>query len=311
MPGPQFETGRAALGGKVRAFEGTGPGGFAAGRRLTLKELSELTALRFGGLSLMEVATRRSRSRDTSFPTAKVADCRYNSTEMNNALKAKLIKRLKPVFGPKPSRLTLEGLKAVLIDIRDLLELTGDDSRYKVLKFHCDWILHPHVTGPRVRRIIKAVDDECVKSVKRAGLQEWPDHVGPNFFGPVSSEFMDRLRDRFTFYELEVELGGFLGRHGIMTVIAHPSAQTWRDFEVLYCRLIEDRTWDYTNKQEPVTYINRALIQMKPLSDEPSTTSPDPTAFPYFLLWRFLWNDEQRLMLTVSFHKEPMPTVQM
>ena len=71
---------------------------------------------------------------------------------MHNALKAKLIKRLRNVLGVNSGRLAVDGLKAVLIDIRDLLEVTKEDSRYKVLKFHCDWILHPQMTGPGAER---------------------------------------------------------------------------------------------------------------------------------------------------------------
>src|ERR1039457_2185176 len=198
---------------------------------------------------------------------------------MHNALKAKLIKRLRNVLGVNSGRLAVDGLKAVLIDIRDLLEVTKEDSRYKVLKFHCDWILHPQMTGPRGRKIIKAVDDECspvhtpdafvikavddecIRSVNRAGLQDWPDDVGPTFFGPLSQEFTNELQNRFTFYELEAELREFLERWDIVR-IADPTAHTWRQFEVLYCKLIEDRMWDYASKKEPVRYVNRLRVHM-------------------------------------------------
>jgi hypothetical protein len=222
---------------------------------------------------------------------------------MHNALKAKLIKRLRNVLGVNSGRLAVDGLKAVLIDIRDLLAVTKEDSRYKVLKFHCDWILHPQMTGPRGRKIIKAVDDECIRSVNRAGLQDWPDDVGPTFFGPLSQEFMNEVQNRFTFYELEAELRGFLERWDIVR-IADPTAHTWRQFEVLYCKLIGDRTWDYTSKKEPVRYVNRLRVHMTSSSNAPDA-SPDLEAFPYLLVWQFFWNDEQRLMFTVEFLRKP------
>jgi hypothetical protein len=52
---------------------------------------------------------------------------------MNNALKAKLIKRLKGVLCSNQRSLNADALKSVLIDLRDLLELLGESERYKVL----------------------------------------------------------------------------------------------------------------------------------------------------------------------------------
>jgi hypothetical protein len=86
---------------------------------------------------------------------------------MNKALKAKLVKRLQNTIGRHGALINADGLKSVLIDVRDLLALVGESERFKVLKFHCDWILHPKVTGPRVQEIIRAVDVECVNSMRR------------------------------------------------------------------------------------------------------------------------------------------------
>jgi hypothetical protein len=73
---------------------------------------------------------------------------------MDNVLKAKLLKRLRNALGRPGILINADALQSILIDVRSLLELVGESGRYKVLKFHCDWILHPNVTGPRVQEIM-------------------------------------------------------------------------------------------------------------------------------------------------------------
>src|ERR1039458_4542814 len=112
---------------------------------------------------------------------------RLQLTLMNNALRAKITRRLRNGFHVG-IRIDASIVKMMLVDIRDLLELVGESVRYKALKFHCDWILHPKLTGPRAQRIIRAVDVECVKTMERKGLKDWPTSVGCDFFGPLSPE---------------------------------------------------------------------------------------------------------------------------
>jgi hypothetical protein len=218
---------------------------------------------------------------------------------MNNALKAKLIRRLRNALSPG-KHLDAQSVKSVLIDVRDLLELQGEAERYKVLKFHCDWVLHPSLTSPRVQRIIKAVDIECEKSVQKAGLTEWPTAMGSNFFGPVPQEFIGELQARFTFYPFETEFREFLHRHQL-SALPDPTSRTWREFELVYCQLIEDRSWDYTNKKIPVHFVNRVRVRMKERSTTHDRDLPaGGHAFPFCLWWLFLWNDEERLMFELE-----------
>jgi hypothetical protein len=217
---------------------------------------------------------------------------------MNNALRAKLTKRLKNAFSDSRG-FNANTLRAILIDIRDLLELLAESARYKALKFHCDWILHPKLTGPRAQRIIKAVDVECVKTMERRGLQDWPESVGSDFFGPLSQDFMDGLLSRFTFHDFESELCEFLERHDIAK-LASPWSSKYHGFELVYCQLVEDRTLEYTNKKDPTKYVNRVRVQMLQHRADGSTPAQDKT-FPFFLSWTFLWNDQSRLIFQVEF----------
>ena len=216
---------------------------------------------------------------------------------MNNALKAKLIKRIGNALSPARPPFTSEALKSLLIDVRDLLELLGEAERYKALKFHCDWVLHSRLTGGRVQRIIKAVDIECAQSVAKAGLQEWPKRMGSDFFGPVSDDFTNQALDRFTFHNFEADLQAFLGRHHIATLAA-PGSDNFRNFEVLYCELVEDRTWEYTNKKDPTFYVNRLRVEMRPCLHRGDS---NPGRFPLALRWNFLWNEEERIMIETEF----------
>jgi hypothetical protein len=219
-------------------------------------------------------------------------------TLMNNALRAKLIKRLKNAFSAGRT-FDPSALRMVLVDIRDLLELVEESAKYKALKFHCDWILHPKLTGPRAQRIIKAVDVECVKTINQRGLHDWPASVGSDFFGPLSGDFVDAVLSRFTFHDFESELRDFLERHDIAK-LPPPSSGTYYGFDLVYCRLIEDRDWEYTNRKDSTQYVNRVRVQMLQRRADGSIPAQGK-AFPFFLSWTFLWNDEARLIFETEF----------
>jgi hypothetical protein len=216
---------------------------------------------------------------------------------MNHVLKAKLIKRLKNAL--VSNRLSVDSIQRLLVDIRALLELTNESGRHKALKFNCDWLLHPRLTGPMAQRFIKAIDERAVRSVERAGLQDWPDSPGDTFFD-LSGFVENELRDRFTLFKMETEMAEFFERHKIGK-LPHPSAATWRDFEVLFCQLVEDRPWEYQNNKDPVRYINRATLTMCRRDGH-----PDPNVFPYYLQWDLLWNDEVRLQARIEFCKRTL-----
>jgi hypothetical protein len=220
---------------------------------------------------------------------------------MKNELRAKLTKRLTNAFSDRRP-FDPDSLKAGLIDTRDLLELLGESSRYKALKFHCDWTLHTALTGPRAQRIIKAVDGECVKTMEIRGLQEWPENVGHDFFAPLSTEFVAAVLSRLTFMDFESDLREFLGRHGIAR-LPHPVTPPWRNLELAYCELIRDRTWDYTNKKDPTRWVNRVQVRMRDRRMDGSLPAKDQS-FPFFLAWAFLWNDESRLIFEAEFLTE-------
>jgi hypothetical protein len=220
---------------------------------------------------------------------------------MKNELRAKLTKRLTNAFSDQRP-FDPDSLKAGLIDTRDLLELLGESSRYKALKFHCDWTLHTALTGPRAQRIIKAVDGECVKTMEIRGLQEWPENVGHDFFAPLSTEFVAAVLSRFTFMDFESDLREFLGRHGIAR-LPHPVTPPWRNLELAYCELIRDRTWDYTNKKDPTRWANRVQVRMRDRRMDGSLPAKDQS-FPFFLAGAFLWNDESRLIFEAEFLTE-------
>jgi len=209
---------------------------------------------------------------------------------MNHTLKSKLVTRLRNALSPGRN-LDAQATKSILIDVRDLLELLGETERYKVLKFHCDWILHPKVTGPRVQKIIKAVDIECAKSLEKLALLDWSDRSS-TFFGPIGQDFIDDLQGRFTFYAFETELTAFLQRHHIAD-LPDPQSPFWRGFELVYCQLIEDRTWEYTNKKDPTLYVNRVQVRMQKRPESADADlPPDCRAFPFYLHWGFFWGNE-------------------
>ena len=216
---------------------------------------------------------------------------------MNNALKAKLVKRLQNSFGRTGLGLTPNDLKVGLTDVRELMELLNETEKYKTLKFHCDWTLHPILNAPRVRTIIKAVDDECVNSLKLAGLNDWPAQCGADLIR-ISQSFVDTFLERFSLHYFESELKAFLDCHRIAK-LPDPATTAYTVFELSYCQLVEDRTWENNSKKMPTKYVNRATLQLKNTSPD-GLSRPGAQSLPYYLWWTFSWNDESRLVLTAE-----------
>lgn len=127
--------------------------------------------------------------------------------------------------------------------------------------------------------------------MRRQGLTEWPDSPGSNFIGSLSQEFTSGLLNRFSFHPFEIEFRAFLDRNHI---------------ELLYCQLIQDRTWLYTNKKQPTQYINRAEVRMLK-RNRANELKAEEDAFPYALWWAFMWNGERRVLLELEFISASSP----
>ena len=46
----------------------------------------------------------------------------------------------------------------LLVEIRKLLELNQDSGSFETLKFCCDWIAHPLLTGSMAQKIVRQFD---------------------------------------------------------------------------------------------------------------------------------------------------------
>jgi hypothetical protein len=217
---------------------------------------------------------------------------------MNNELKAKLIKSLKNALRPNYP-ITADTLKLALSDIRALLDGLGERERYSTLAFHCDWVLHANLTNPRVKKLIKIVDDDAVKAMRRAGLTNWEDQPNPpsSNFWTVSPEFMNEL-GQFALSNFRSELREFLARHHIVAVALDPAIDI--PFIATYCQLVIGVDWDYVNKKLPVKYINRVRVSMQRVADDPNAIVQNKP-FPYCLVWSFIWGEEVRLALVAEF----------
>ncbi len=211
---------------------------------------------------------------------------------MDNKLKAKLIKRIKARLSGTPSldRLTPESLKLLLVDIRYLLEVLNVTDRFKILKFHCDWVLHPRMSSGMARRLIKDFDSVW---------HEWIVNQRP-----IPNEFANSLVERITFHGFESELRQCLSENHILT-LTPPTPGACHAFEQLYAGMVEDAWLEYTDKKHPTIHVNRARMRMVNMADHPPmekgyTYSPGDY-LPYYIEWAFMQDEESVFVLTTTF----------
>lgn len=112
----------------------------------------------------------------------------------------------------------------VLTGIRKLIERDEAEDDYPVLRFHCDWALHPRMDRASARAMLKLFDDAVPALKKKAGL---PTDVRRN---------LDRIAQMKAF---KAELERFLDRYELPH-LTDRREDGWVYFLYLYSKVVED-----------------------------------------------------------------------
>ena len=208
------------------------------------------------------------------------------SRRMNGNLKKKLVANIKRVLDQP---ITDSGVKLFLIDTRRLLEVVGKTGNYKTLKFYCDWVLHPRMSGKTASRLLEDFDDV------------WDRWVTQRIKMPQN--FESTLGYQLGFYGFEQELQEFLASQNIR-MVAPPLRVNWHLLETTYCNLVNDCWLEYSGKKI-LKHINGARVEVVRVRDMTGHQNDGPPDYcPSGIAWIFMYNFKDVLALNLSFMSE-------
>lgn len=120
----------------------------------------------------------------------------------------------------------------ILVEMRKLMELNGDDDSFWSLKFHCDWTAHSELRGPAAQEIVRLFD-------KYQGMFDQMDALSPGEAQPFDDSFMPQLGLIMTLSNFRNELSQYLGSQGMDASVPFDDGW-WPGFLRHYASVIED-----------------------------------------------------------------------
>lgn len=206
---------------------------------------------------------------------------------MNHKLRTALVRSLKKCAVPPFTDVTLNKL---LTDTRKLLEELREQDKYPTLKMFCDWVVHPELSGPKVRKLLRAID---------ALFDVALTHRAPLEIEPI-------IRDTLSFGAFEGELMLFLGRFGIY-IPEFSRRLEWLQFEQTYCEIVGDCWLLYTDKKHPLKHINAARVCMARVGQQLKSEqiTPDEAPYPFGMKWDFMKDDVWIFGIFLNFGATP------
>jgi hypothetical protein len=122
---------------------------------------------------------------------------------------------------------TEEEALALMVRVRKLLEHQKEKKQYEYLTFHCDWALHPTLTGTTAQKILTMFDAANIHLKAGTKLKDLPPQIGRD---------IDRI-SKMTYFEEQLE--GFLKANGLPNMDSVRS-DGWAHFLHLYTKVIEE-----------------------------------------------------------------------
>ncbi|HXM97186.1 MAG TPA: hypothetical protein VN982_01790 [Candidatus Dormibacteraeota bacterium] len=133
----------------------------------------------------------------------------------------------------------------VLVQIRNVLEQDGKPAKYAVLKFFCDWVAHPKLTGAGARTVLRMFDEQLPTFFGK------PENVDPQ--GVVSKILsLDLLR-----HEL---LAFFRAKENDLPTRWAEDEFTWKTVVQFYGQQVLDKPLVIDNDKHALKYIRRVEI---------------------------------------------------
>ena len=120
----------------------------------------------------------------------------------------------------------------LLVEVRKLVELGQDAGRYDTLKFCCDWIAHPLLTGPMAQQIVRQFDKahQQTEAIHEAAAGQRVD---------LDWGFMREFEAIVRLSTFREQLTTYLQSHDLDPMRA-TSDEHWPMFVAHFARIIED-----------------------------------------------------------------------
>jgi hypothetical protein len=193
---------------------------------------------------------------------------------MKNDIKAKLNDALaKPIM-------TEEQVVYIMVELRKLMEISGDGSSFPSLQFHCDWVAHPVMDRAPARRIVALFDkhQEIIEKTAQA----------PGGKLAADMTYFTELGPILTLSNFRNELDAYLRSQQLDPTIPGTSKDNWANFLSYYARVIEDCPLRCT--ASGLQYTEEVILKV--LDIKPG---PPPYNFQLVIEWRWKsknWNTE-------------------
>jgi hypothetical protein len=117
----------------------------------------------------------------------------------------------------------------ILVELRKLIELNGDDERFRALNFFCDWAVHAVLDQEGAKRIVRRFNNLQMRDYEA----KW---CGKERI--VDIEFDTEMDDTIHLCKFRTELATCLQEARLDDSIANDRAK-WRAFIIHYAQVIE------------------------------------------------------------------------
>lgn len=134
----------------------------------------------------------------------------------------------------------------LMVEVRKLLEQQQAKKQFEYLTFHCDWAVHPTLTGPTAQKILEQFDAATIHLKTGVELHDLP--------GLLRME-IDRISKMRYF---EDQLKEFLNVNGL-PAMDETRSDGWIHFVHLYARIVEDCPLVITAKNKSATIASVTL----------------------------------------------------
>ncbi|MGA2715978.1 MAG: hypothetical protein ABSG41_22985 [Bryobacteraceae bacterium] len=185
---------------------------------------------------------------------------------MKDGLKRKLEKALaKPIVSE-------EQVVYIMVELRKLMELSGDTDKFPSLLFHCDWVAHPVMNRKAAKKIVSLFDkhQEGIDFTVRA----------PGRKSATDMRYFAELGPIMTLSNFRNELAEYLRLQNLDATIPGGSKQDWANFLTYYAGVIEDCPLRCTTQGlKCVEEVILKVLDIKP--------GPPPYDFQLAIEWRW------------------------
>lgn len=188
-----------------------------------------------------------------------------------------IAEELWPILNGEPEHKLL--VVGALVQIRKMLEHDGFPAQYSVLKFFCDWVVHPKLAGPGARELMKRIDRE-LPTLDPRNPQGW-DPRGV-------------IQETISFDLFRHELWAYLRvpENDLPTRWVEDDF-TWTNVVQFYGQQVHNTPLVIDNDKHGLTYIRRVEIVSLEPSPEIVAANPGDKHFGFISKWVFTLNDDR------------------